>query len=171
MWSDPPTYAGIGSRATSSRTTTTHTVRESGTNLSHGEKKKMKIEFFMPMIPPTITAQEHKVKIVNGKPVFYDPPELKQAKDKLIGHLVKYKPKRKYEGPVRLVVKWCFPLSGKHSNGEYKHTKPDTDNLQKMLKDCMTKCGYWKDDALVASEVVEKFWAEVPGIYICIEEI
>lgn len=129
------------------------------------------IEFFMPMIPPTITAQEHKVKIVNGKPVFYDPPELKQAKDKLIGHLVKYKPKSKYEGPVRLVVKWCFPLSGKHHNGEYKHTKPDTDNLQKMLKDCMTKCGYWKDDALVASEVVEKFWAEVPGIYICIEDI
>ena len=129
------------------------------------------IEFFMPMIPPTITAQEHKVKIVNGKPVFYDPPELKQAKDKLIGHLGKYMPQEKYESPVRLVVKWCFPLSGKHSNGEYKHTKPDTDNLQKMLKDCMTKCGYWKDDALVASEVVEKFWAEVPGIYIYIEDI
>ena len=35
----------------------------------------------------------------------------------------------------------------------------------------MTKCGYWKDDALVASEIVEKFWAEVPGIYICVEAI
>jgi len=138
--------------------------------LKIGKIQKM-IEFFMSMIPPTITAQEHKVKIVNGKPVFYDPPELKRAKDKLIGHLGKHTPQEKYEGPVRLVVKWCFPLSGKHSNGEYKHTKPDTDNLQKMLKDCMTKCGYWKDDALVASEVVEKFWAEVPGIYIRVEEI
>lgn len=53
----------------------------------------------------------------------------------------------------------------------YKSTKPDTDNLQKMLKDVMTELNFWKDDALVASEVIEKFWAEVPGIYIRIEEL
>ena len=28
-----------------------------------------------------------------------------------------------------------------------------------------------EDDALVASEIVEKFWAEVPGIYIRIDEL
>lgn len=33
-------------------------------------------EFFMAMEPPTITHQEHKVTIVNGRPVFYDPPEV-----------------------------------------------------------------------------------------------
>ncbi|WP_367187858.1 hypothetical protein [Ruminococcus bromii] len=32
--------------------------------------KKMKTEFFMAMIPPTVTAQEHKVMVKNGKPVF-----------------------------------------------------------------------------------------------------
>ena len=130
-----------------------------------------KIEFFMAVIPPTVTAQEHKVSMVKGKPVFYDPPELKQAKAKLIGHLAKFTPEQKYDGPVRLVVKWCFPLSGNHYDGEYKHTKPDTDNLQKMLKDCMTSCGFWKDDALVASEIVEKFWSIVPGIYIRVEAL
>ncbi|MEJ9208932.1 RusA family crossover junction endodeoxyribonuclease, partial [Paenibacillus larvae] len=30
---------------------------------------------------------------------------------------------------------------------------------------------YWKDDALVVSEIVEKFWARLPGIYIRIEEV
>lgn len=50
-------------------------------------------------------------------------------------------------------------------------TKPDTDNLQKLLKDCMTKLGYWQDDAQVASEIVEKFWADTVGIYIKIEEL
>lgn len=35
----------------------------------------------------------------------------------------------------------------------------------------MTKAKYWTDDALVASEIVEKFWAERPGIYIRIEEL
>ena len=42
------------------------------------------IQFFMPMIPPTVTAQEHAVRVVNGKPVIYDPPKLKAARKKLI---------------------------------------------------------------------------------------
>lgn len=130
----------------------------------------MKIEFFMAMDPPTTTHQEKQVSIVNGKPVFYEPQELKAARQKLMAHLTKYKPEKKYECGIRLLVKWCFPR-GKHKDGEYRITKPDTDNLQKLLKDCMTECGYWKDDALVSSEIVEKFWAEVPGIYIRIEEL
>ena len=129
-----------------------------------------KTEFFMPMIPPTVTAQEHKVRVRNGVPVFYDPAELKEAKAKLTAHL-SGKAQCRYTTAVRLVTKWCFPLTEGHYDGEYKYTKPDTDNLQKMLKDCMTKLGFWTDDALVASEITEKFWAEVPGIYISVEEI
>lgn len=128
------------------------------------------MEFFMPMIPPTITYQEHDVKVVNGKPVFYDPPELKAAKAKLMGHLYKHAPLEPIQCGVALHSKWCFPR-GRHKDGEYRITKPDTDNLQKMLKDCMTKCRFWKDDALVAFEAVEKFWAEIPGIYIRVEEL
>lgn len=127
-------------------------------------------EFFMAMEPPTITHQEHKVTIVNGRPVFYDPPELEAAKEKLIGNLYKYRIMAPYRTGVRLIAKWCFPKNG-HKDGEYRITKPDTDNLQKMLKDCMTLVGFWKDDALVASEITEKFWAEKPGIYIRIEEL
>ena len=130
----------------------------------------MVTEFFMSMVPPTCTKQEHKMTMIKGKPVFYDPPEVKAAKQKLIGYLTKYKPRKRYECGVRLVVKWCFPR-GDHLNGEYRITKPDTDNLQKLLKDCMTACGFWKDDALVASEIVEKFWAEIPGIYVKVESL
>lgn len=132
----------------------------------------MKTEFFMPMkSPPTITHQQKQVAVVNNKPVFYEPDELKAARAKLMAHLGQHTPQRKYTGPVRLLVKWCFPIKGKHQDGEWKATKPDTDNLQKLLKDCMTDCGYWKDDALVVSEIVEKFWAALPGIYIRIEEL
>ena len=125
----------------------------------------MVTEFFMPMIPPTCTHQEKKVAIIRGKPVFYDTPEIKAAKNKLIGHLSGHKPQKAYDGGIRLVTKWCFPR-GKHRDGEYRITRPDTDNLQKLLKDCMTLVGFWKDDAQVASEIVEKFWAEIPGIYV-----
>lgn len=128
-------------------------------------------EFFMSMKPPTVTAQEHKLTVKNGKPCFYDPPELQAARAKLIAHLARHMPTAPYRCGVRLTVKWLFPLRGKHTDGEYKITKPDTDNLQKLLKDCMTSCGFWKDDALVASEICEKFWAATPGIYIKIEEL
>lgn len=131
----------------------------------------MKTEFFIPMQPPTITHQEHKIHVVNGKPYIYEPQELKTARSKLEAHLSKHIPKQMYENGVRLIVKWCFPISGKHKDGEYKTTKPDTDNLQKLLKDVMTKLHYWKDDAYVVSEIVEKFWADIPGIYICIMEV
>ena len=129
-------------------------------------------EFFMPMKKvPTVTHQEKQVHVVNGKPVFYEPEELKAARAKLLAHLGKHVPKERYIGPVRLITKWCFPVSGKHSNGEYKASKPDTDNLVKLLKDVMTELHFWKDDAQVASEITEKFWSDLPGIYVKVESL
>lgn len=129
-------------------------------------------EFFVPMAKvPTVTHQEKKVRVLNGKPVFYEPQELKEARAKLAAHLAQHAPEKPYTGAVQLVVKWCFPITGKHKDGEYKTTKPDTDNLQKLLKDVMTALHYWTDDALVASEIIEKFWAARPGIYISICEV
>ena len=130
-----------------------------------------KIEFFMAMAKvPTATHQEKKWRVVKGKPVSYDPPEVVAARSKLTAHLAGHRPARPLDGAVRLLVKWCIPR-GQHKDGEYRTTKPDTDNLNKLLKDCMTAVGFWKDDAQVVSEICEKFWAEVPGIYICAEEI
>lgn len=134
-------------------------------------KGKKELEFFMAMLPPTKTHQEKQVHVVKGKPCFYEPDELKAARAKLEAHLSGHVPEKPFGGAVRLVVKWCFSISGKHSDGEYKTSKPDTDNLQKMLKDVMTKLHFWKDDAQVASEITEKFWAAKPGIYVRIEEL
>jgi len=128
-------------------------------------------EFFMAMQVPTKTHQEKSITVRNGKPVVYEDAELKAVRAKLMAHLGQNTPKQKYTGALRLVTKWCFGITGKHCNGEYKITKPDTDNLVKLLKDCMTDCGYWTDDAIVASEIIEKFWAEIPGIYVRIEKL
>ena len=133
----------------------------------------MRVEFFMSMVPPTITHQEHKVAVRNGKPVVYLPQELKAAKEKLRAHLAGFAPENPIEAgtAVWLGVKWCFPIKNDHRNGEYMTSKPDTDNLNKMLKDVMTEVGFWHDDAQVVSEHIEKFWAERPGIYIVVYEL
>ena len=99
----------------------------------------MVIDFFIVMKKvPTVTHQEKQVHVVNGKPVFYEPDELKAARAKLSAHLT---------------------------------SKPDTDNLVKLLKDVMTELHFWKDDAQVASEVIEKYWADLPGIYVKVESL
>lgn len=133
----------------------------------------MATDFFLHLLPPTSTHQMKQVKVVNGKPVFYEPSEVKAARGKLMSHLAQHRPPAKLAGALRLTTKWCFPIpaTGGHHDGEYRTSRPDTDNLQKLLKDCMTKLGFWADDAQVASEIAEKFWADTPGIYICIEEL
>jgi Holliday junction resolvase RusA-like endonuclease len=41
-----------------------------------------------------------------------------------------------------------------------------------MLKDCMTDVGFWKDDAQVVKETVEKRWSDEPtGISIEMDKL
>ena len=121
----------------------------------------MNIKFFLNFEPnpPTVTHQEKKVRVVSGRPVFYMPPELASARALLAAKLRPFAPKEPLDGPVRLSVSWVFrsPQGWRGPLPAYKVTKPDTDNLQKMLKDVMTQCGFWKDDAQVCMEQIVKY--------------
>ena len=133
------------------------------------------MRFFLPMKPPTVTHHDKELHAFmrNGKPraVLHDSRELKDAHAKLHAALAPFAPDAPISGPIRLLVKWCFPTDGHHADGEWKITKPDTDNLDKALKDEMTRLRYWHDDAQVCSEICEKFWAAIPGIYIEVHAI
>lgn len=129
-------------------------------------------EFFLPMIPPTVTHQQKKVAVVNGKPFFYETPEVKAARAKFMAALNPHRPAEKFKGPIRMITKWLWPCGDKHYDGEWRDTKPDTDNIIKLFKDCANKVGFFhEDDCQVASEIVEKFWASTPGIWVRIEEL
>ena len=129
------------------------------------------MEFFLPMIPPTVTYQEKKVTVKGGKPRLYEDPRLADARQKLRAHLGKHRPTNPLEGAVTMVTVWNFPAGGKHKDKEYRITRPDTDNLQKLLKDCMTAEGFWQDDAQVCDERIIKRWANQPGIWIWVDTI
>ncbi len=132
----------------------------------------MEMHFFMFMNPPTATAQERQVKIIHGKPIFYEPEQVKKAKLMIMDGLMGNVPKEPITGPIKLTTLWCFPKGKSHKDKEWRVTKPDTDNLQKLLKDCMTKMHFWKDDAQVVHEEVGKVWAADPaGIMISIETL
>lgn len=129
------------------------------------------IEFFIPMKKiPTVTHQEKQVTIRNGKPVFYEPPTLKAARAQFMALLAQHAPAEPMQGPIRLQTKWLYSKKGIHAP-EWKITKPDTDNIIKLFKDCMTRLGYWHDDAQVCSEITEKIWNPRVGIYVIISEL
>jgi len=130
------------------------------------------MKIFLLLDPPTTTAQENKVAFVGHKPVFYKPVKLKRARSTLIAHLAPFKPEEPLKGPIQLDVVWRFPKGTRHRHFEWRVTRPDTDNLQKMLKDCMTEAGFWVDDAQVVVEHVEKCWSDDPtGISIEIKAL
>lgn len=129
-------------------------------------------EFFMPFKIPTKTYQSGKrVSCQNGKPVFYEDKDLVALRGRLLAMMGSHVPEKAMDGAIRLHVIYCFKCKNGTRSGQPKITKPDTDNLQKLLKDCMTDVGFWKDDAQVACEIAEKYWSDVPGIYVKTEVI
>lgn len=128
--------------------------------------------FFIPLKKiPTVTSQEKGVTVTNGKPHVYKTAKIKQAEELFCAHLAKYAPEKPLQGAIRLRVHWCFPADGKHEDGDWKITKPDTDNLQKIFKDCMTRVGFWNDDSQVAFEVILKYYDINSGIAVFVEEV
>ena len=66
----------------------------------------MMIEFFLPMQKiPTTTHQQKKVTVQFGKPIFYEPADLKNARMKFESLLAQHVPPNKIKGALRLTVK------------------------------------------------------------------
>jgi len=118
---------------------------------------------------PTVTHQQKSVAVVKSKPVFFEKDDLKKARCLFMELLSEHRPLEKFKGPIRLTTWWCYKVSAKHYNGEYKTSKPDTDNIIKLLKDVMTSLNFWTDDAEIVIDVIAKYWADVPGVFIKIE--
>jgi Holliday junction resolvase RusA-like endonuclease len=130
------------------------------------------IQFFIPLRKiPSVTQQTHKITAKGAKPRIYETAELKAARQLFRDHLAKHRPEAPLEGPVELSVIWCYPASKAHPDGTWKTTKPDTDNLVKMLKDELTRLGFWHDDAQVCHESLNKLYNQISGVSIQIRRL
>ena len=135
----------------------------------------MKLDFFLPGEPPTVTSQEKGLttRWIGGKPVpfAYETAEVKNARDLFRWRLSPHIPERMLTGPIRLQTVWTWTPKGRHKAGTYRDTKPDTDNIIKLLKDAMGDLRFFENDSRVADERTIKRWGSVPGIRIILEEI
>jgi Holliday junction resolvase RusA-like endonuclease len=100
-----------------------------------------------------------------GKSRVYDPSTAEGWKAAIAIAARPFLPSSPIDEPVRLTVAFFFPrpkrlLRKMDPEGPILHTaKPDADNALKAVMDCLTSIGMWRDDALVASTMVEKYYA------------
>lgn len=132
---------------------------------------------FIPGDVPTVTHQHQAIRVATNRygksyPQIYDTPAIKMERARLQFFLHRNRPQRMLQGPVRLYVEYRFQVPKSRKAGEWKDTRPDTDNLIKLLKDCMTEACWWKDDAQVCwEECCKRYVAANPGICIYAEEL
>ena len=107
---------------------------------------------------PKGTAQ---MKRYNGRTrTYFKSQRLQQTEDFYLNELRSYAPTSPITGAVSLSIDFDYFTPTKKRRGKWKTTRPDCDNLVKILIDCMTKLGFWLDDAQVARLRVSKRYAE-----------
>lgn len=137
--------------------------------------------------PPTVTSQEkgetikYKWIVRNGKRVsvpyihHYEKPEVARARGLYVREILKYMKahgleKPHFEGPCRAFVAIGFKTRRKKDIGKLKDTKPDCDNMNKLLQDVLGDLGFFKvGDQQIGDLRVVKVWEEIPFILINIE--
>ena len=137
---------------------------------------------------PKGTSQEKRLNRKTG--AFFKSANVAQAEAEFMSQLLPHAPKQPSVKPIRLTVWFAFDTKDRKKWGgeippeeyldlyitpwathQYKPTRPDTDNYIKLFKDCMTRAGFWLDDAQVVDERIIKTYAEKATIAVWYEEI
>jgi Holliday junction resolvase RusA-like endonuclease len=131
------------------------------------------INVFIPEIPKG-TAQQKGLQIVEGRPHYYTKPNVKAAKDIYASYLRAYRPAVPIDGAIALHVAFYYKPKTKREAGTPKKTRPDVDNLVKMIADILTDLRFWHDDAQVTEAHIYKNFAKTPeeaGVMIMIKPL
>jgi len=141
------------------------------------------IHITIPGPPPTTTAQQKGTAAIFDKAGtykglrHYKKAKVQAVEDGLMKALADAVPDKPFTGPVELEIDFTFPwrkgepAKNRVSGWMYKDTRPDLDNMVKMIADCLTKLGYFHDDGQVAFECISKRWGNEPGIDIGIDSL
>lgn len=130
------------------------------------------VELFCPMrVPETTHNALLAVADGRGKARLVKSQGLREAEASWESHLARFAPPKPLSGPLRAIVRFCWEADAAHSAGTPKATKPDLDNLEKAFWDVLQRLEFFSGDQQVALKEVAKLYADVPGVYVMLEEI
>lgn len=92
-------------------------------------------------------------------------------KKEFIAKCLSHRPEKPYDFPLEVTIGFEYDYLKKHSASERKQilpkeTRPDLDNLEKMVLDALVEAGFMVDDSLVAIKHSHKLFTGCPSITI-----
>lgn len=132
------------------------------------------LSVFIPCLPPKTTAQQKGAFAMKGGGVrFFKKKKAQAAEQTWWALLQPHAPATPFEGPLCLVVRITYPWRSTEKKARIRdhslypiQTRPDIDNVYKMLGDVMTTLRFWKDDRQVSSLSIRKTYGDRPGLHI-----
>lgn len=87
-----------------------------------------------------------------------------------------YKPDVAWDCPVHAHIEFKFPWNKSApkkfiNNDGWKTTRPDLDNMEKMILDSLTSEGFLVDDSIICSKTTMKMHSPSPKILIILRKI
>lgn len=103
----------------------------------------------------------------------YKASSQKEHEDAIMSILDEFAPETPIQGPVSVTITALIKPPKSTTKKRLKEilfqphdVKPDVDNIEKDLYDCMTKAGFWADDCQIWSSFTAKSWSEEDKILI-----
>jgi Holliday junction resolvase RusA-like endonuclease len=120
------------------------------------------IDLTIRCVPPSVTAQMKRVRVLKGRPVFFHGAKMRREEQTWTALLQPHAPALPMTGPLALSIRMVWPhLKGVRKGDAHrilpKTTKPDCSNVSKHLEDLLVKLRFIENDAHVARHVIEKF--------------
>jgi Holliday junction resolvase RusA-like endonuclease len=135
--------------------------------------------FHIPCQPPKATHQSalRVFKSKSGKTFVGKSSKGRQTESQLLLLLEPHRPKSPLKGPLKMKVLWNYPFRKSETKKNREKgtipcpSRPDCDNLQKFLCDCMERLGFFETgDAQIYDIHFIKSWSKTQGITITISE-
>lgn len=132
--------------------------------------------------PQSKARPRHAIMHAGGGRVFsrtYTPKKTEEAEAMFAARAVQFSPPEPLEGPLSLTVRFYFPIPASWPKWKreqasltsaYHTSKPDADNLVKLVKDSCNGV-FWRDDQQVAIVHVWKLYGDTPRTEVQIEPL
>lgn len=140
------------------------------------------IHFVVPGVPVSKGRPRFTIIKPKGREPFvstYTPPETRKAEADFATCAKQTRPRQAFAGAVRLRLLFVFPVPESWPQrrraealaGRVPHTtKPDADNLLKLVKDALNGI-FWQDDKQIVEVEMRKRYGPAPCTVVDVEEI
>ena len=137
------------------------------------KEQKLQSDYFILVFDqiPLGTAQMKRYDGRSGH--FFKSKRLMQTENIYMDALAEHRPKEPASGPISLSIHFHYSTNTKKRKGTWKTSRPDVDNIAKLLIDCMTKSGFWVDDSQIVRLSLSKQYSTKAGaeIYVTYREV